>query len=110
MMRFAVRTLPPPTLADKYAVIPCLAAERSTGFPIIHIGVLVSFFEVGLSLIPISFGSLVGVDFGIITQPGESEEVADVELHLHAFASCILALWHSLQIAAYTPTFGQGAQ
>ena len=87
MMRLAVRTLPPPTLADKYAVIPCLAAERSTGFPIIYIGVLVSFFEVGLSLIPISFGSLVGVNFGIVTQPGESEEVTDVELHLHAFAS-----------------------
>ena len=29
---------------------------------------------------------------------------------LHAFASCILILWQSLQIAAYTPGFGQGAQ
>ena len=110
MMRLAVRTLPPPTLADKYAVISCLAAERSTGFPIIYIGVLVPFFEVCLSLILESFGSLVGVDFGVITQPGESEEVTDVELYLHAFASCILTLWHSLQIAAYTPGFGQGAQ
>ena len=91
MMRLAVRTLPPPTLADKYAVIPCLAAERRTGFPIIYIGVLVPFFEVCLSLIPESFGSLVGVDFGIITQPGESKEVTNVELHLHGFT--LLALF-----------------
>jgi len=109
MMRLAVRTLPPPTLTYEDSVALCLAYEGRSRLGVIHIRVTVSFFDIFLSLIVVGFQCLT-LKLCIVAQPGESEEVADVELCTHAFASCILALWHSLQIAAYTPTFGQGAQ